>query len=132
MPVYKFDKSYSCLISAPAPLNCLVIPFIPYFCVSKNIMLRRWVNKQILKLLHFPVAIVAVLTFFVGNLVCLPLAYLKALLHKMLILKRLQTRKSLVSFFTFSFIASTPTLSGIYSSLLNYYNYILKAKNLKV
>ena len=104
MPVYKFDKSFSCLISAPAPLNCLVIPFIPYFCVSTNVMLRRWVNRQILKLLHFPVAIVAVLTFLVGNLICLPLAYLKALLHKMLILKRIQTKKSLVSFFTFSWL----------------------------
>ena len=104
MPVYKFEKSYSCLISAPAPLNVLVVPFLPYFFISTNVRLTRWVNKQVLKLLYLPVAFVAVTTFFVGNLICLPLAFVKALFHKMLILRRLQTRKSLSSFISFSWL----------------------------
>ena len=89
MPVDKFDKSYRCLISAPPPLNCLVLPFVPFFLMSKNVFLRRWVNRQVLRVLHLPVAFVAVITFFVGNLICLPLAFFKALIHKLLILKRL-------------------------------------------
>lgn len=36
MPVYKFNKSYSCLISAPPPLNSLLLFIVPYFIFSKN------------------------------------------------------------------------------------------------
>jgi len=38
MPVYKFEKSYSCLISAPPPLNAIVLPFFPYFIMSKDVI----------------------------------------------------------------------------------------------
>jgi len=37
MPVYKYEKTYSCLISAPAPLNVLSFLVLPYFMFNKNV-----------------------------------------------------------------------------------------------
>lgn len=104
MPVYKFDKSYSCLISAPPPFNILLLPIVPYFLMSKDVIFRRWVNKQVLKLLHLPVATLSVLTFTFMNLLFLPLAYGKAILHKALIFKRTKSSTALTECLVFSLV----------------------------
>lgn len=88
MPVYKYNKSYSCIISAPPPLNGLLLLILPYFLLSKNETQIIKVNMLCMKILYIPVALICLIIFATLNLLILPLAFIKSLVHKLFIYYR--------------------------------------------
>ena len=68
---YDDDPYYSSLVLLPVPLNIFMIPFIPFIILFKS----KKLNQALIYLCYFPVLVLSMLTFTVGNLIFMPIAY---------------------------------------------------------
>jgi len=73
------------------PFNMVNIFLLPIFMLVKTHETLKRMNRAVLKVTFTPVALFSVTAFVVVNIILLPIAFSKALLHKMLIFAR--TRK---------------------------------------
>ena len=99
IPAYKNDKHYGALISAVPPFNIITFFLIPLFLRSDKGSVKR-MNTRLTKITYAPVCFVNVLFFVSINLMLAPIAYLKTLLHKLLLTCRVN---SCTNFCTFCF-----------------------------
>ena len=74
------------------PLNVLTVFLVPLMVLVKDHAIRKRINKVILMITYTPVALLSILVFTVMNIIFLPLAYAKAMLHKILIVFRLKKK----------------------------------------
>ena len=88
MPVYKNDKRYGALISATPPFNVLIFLLTPLFLIIKDKDALEVINSFLLRVCYLPVVLVTTCIFIVANLLMLPFAYFKILIHKFLLLIR--------------------------------------------
>lgn len=120
VPCYKYENQYSCLISIPLPLNVLTVFLVPVMVLVKDSVMRKRINKIILMITYTPVALLSILAFTVLNIVLLPLAYAKAMLHKLLIVFRLKKKQHIAELIYFAFIGLPVMISGQAVELKNF------------
>ena len=96
VPIYKSDSQLSCLVSIPMPLNVINVLLIPIFLIVKDPKKRKSINRAVLMITYLPVGLFSTIAFAALNVLLLPFAFLKSLLHKILIVFRVQKPQSLV------------------------------------
>lgn len=74
-----FDENYGALLLTMTPLNVIVLPYVPY-AVFQEPSPKLNTSVTILQYLVFILVIYAL--FFVGSIIMMPFAYLKALVNK--------------------------------------------------
>jgi len=84
---YKHDSYYGGLISATPPFNFFMIFLLPFYLKKPNEVLRT-TNLMVMKIVYFPLFFFQFFIFGLVNLVMMPFAYFKTLIHKCLIYKR--------------------------------------------
>lgn len=88
IPTYKNCKRYGGLTIAVPPLNLITFLLLPvYLCIKDDKKLERF-NMKVCYVMYLPLAFVFGVGFAICNMVMIPFAYLKALVHKFLIFKR--------------------------------------------
>ena len=85
---YDDDAYYSSLVLLPVPLNILMIPFTPFVVLFKS----KKLNEILVYVCYLPVLIMSVILFAVGNLILLPIGYLRTILK--LIVNAIRNRYS--------------------------------------
>ena len=103
VPIYKYDSQLSCLVSIPMPLNVINVFLIPIFLIVKNPKKRKSINRAILMITYLPFGLFSTIVFAALNLCLLPFAFVKSLLHKILIVFRVQKPQCLVELIQFTF-----------------------------
>lgn len=103
VPSYKYEKQYSSIISMPVPFNVLAIFIVPVMYLVKDNDIRKKLNMFFLKVIYTPVAVLSILAFVSINILLLPIAYIKALTHKMLIVFRQKKKQDFIEFIYFIF-----------------------------
>lgn len=101
MPMYKNDKYYGALISATPPFNVLIFLLTPLFLVIKDKTALKYINSFLLRLCYLPVVLILTVIFVVANLILLPFAYVKVVIHKFILLYRTNESDCLVNAFIF-------------------------------
>jgi len=112
VPCYKYENQYSCLISIPMPLNVVTIFILPVMVLVKDPSARKRINRVILMITYTPIALLSIAVFFTVNVILLPMAFVKALLHKLLIVFRSKKKEHLAELINFTFIGLPVMLSG--------------------
>ena len=82
MSEYKYDNRYGFLIANIIPFNIFSLLLSPLFIVVKNERALKKINYCLMVLAYNPIALVATTTFFIGNVILFPFAYLIAILKK--------------------------------------------------
>lgn len=75
IPAYKYKKCYGALIAACPPFNLLVLPFLPFFIMTKQKSKVRRVNNLLVKIIFFPFSLIYATFFSLGNFLMIPFAY---------------------------------------------------------
>jgi hypothetical protein len=101
-------------------LNVLTVFLVPVMVLVKDSVMRKRINKIILMITYTPVALLSILAFTVLNIVLLPLAYAKAMLHKLLIVFRLKKKQHIAELIYFAFIGLPVMISGQAVELKNF------------
>lgn len=94
IPIYKTNKTYGALVCAYPPLNVLMLTLTPvYFLfdltMGKNAKVTRMFNWSLQVLFYLPILALATGVFILFNLLCLPIAYIAALITKYRLLRNL-------------------------------------------
>jgi len=79
---YKYKKYYGALIAAVPPFNLLVLPFLPFFVLTKHKKRLRCINNSLTTIIFMPFACIAAVIFAVGNFLFAPVAYCCAFYFK--------------------------------------------------
>jgi len=82
MPQYQYDKFYGALICSFPPVNLLICPFMFCFTYSKNEYFLRRLNRTLLHIVYFPVALIIYAIFLPLSTLLIPFAYLFSLFQK--------------------------------------------------
>jgi len=77
-------------------------------------------NKIYLKILYTPLALISVIIFTVGNIICWPLAYFKSLAHKIRIFFKEKDRSNLFEMIIFFIFGIWILLIGQIRDLANF------------
>ena len=91
MPKLAYDKHYGALAMFPFPFGWLSVMALPLLGFSKN---KRWLRKTnsiFMHIVYFPVMLCVLLLFVTVNLLLIPVAYFKTLVHKIALLKRFRS-----------------------------------------
>ena len=115
-PIYKYDKRHSYYVSAPFPLNIILISALPFICSSNQ---NEEMNTVMLHIEYLPFMIVSLLFYFLLNLVLLPFAYLKIAFHKFLLMVRQNDKSVIRKFISFLFYLSFGILLLIVQLILD-------------
>jgi len=76
----EYEKRASGLVSAFPPWNIFPLILSPFYFFIKD---TRKFNEIVCHICYFPVLILIVIIFIIGNLIVLPLAYFKGILVKL-------------------------------------------------
>ena len=88
IPSYKNNKLYGGLISMTPPFNIIAFFLLPiYHCKDKN-NLEKF-NSKVCKVTYFPLAVFFTIVFLCMNLIITPFAWIKVVIHKILLARRL-------------------------------------------
>lgn len=75
----KFDENYGAFLLTMTPLNCIVLPFVPYaIFVKPSIEL----NKFVMVLQYSVFIVICYIAFFIGSIIMIPFAYLRCITTK--------------------------------------------------
>jgi len=99
--VYRNDKKYGAMICASPPFNLLILPFVPYFWISRDEGNLKSLNSMLCKIIYFPLILVLSIVFIVANVILIPFAYIKTLIHKISLFARKQSSCQTMVFYFF-------------------------------
>ena len=85
MPSYKNNKYYGGLICMIPPINMLAYLLLPFYLGIKNKAKLEKFNRVVCMALYFPIGLIVTAFFLASSLVMVPFAYLKVVLHKVLL-----------------------------------------------
>ena len=94
------------------PLNLLTAFLVPVMWWVKDHSVRKKINKAVLMITYTPVALLSIVAFAAVNIILLPLAFAKALLHKLLIVIRQKKKQLAAELVYFSLIGLPVMISG--------------------
>ena len=120
IPAYKNDKHYGALISAVPPFNIITFFLIPLFLRKDKNAVKK-MNTRLTQITYTPVCLVNVLFFVSINLLLAPIAFLKTLLHKLLLTCRVN---SCINFGIFCFYLLLGLPMILISQLTDVYYFI--------
>ena len=109
MPKFIYDKHYGALTMLPVYFSWLSVLVLPLMIVIKDKETLRKINKFCFILVYAPFSLVLVVVFISVNLLLLPIAYFKTLIHKALLFQRYRNSSSLQNLFIF-FLLGIPLL----------------------
>ena len=110
IPSYKNNKYYGAMISAPIPFNILTFFLIPIFCCIKDKTKLKRFNLLLTKLIYLPISIFTSLFFILINILLIPVAYLKTLIHKIALMYRMPAHLKRFIAFVIYLILGLPML----------------------
>lgn len=84
----RFDENYGAFLLTMTPLNCIVLPFVPYGLIKKP---SQELNKFIMVLQYSVFIVICYIFFLIGSLLMIPFAYLKCLTTKVQKINKAQT-----------------------------------------
>ena len=82
IPIYEDDIQYGGLIVGIPPFNMLAVLMIPFYLCVKDENRLKYVNDVFTKVIFAPVAVLLTVIFLALSLICLPFAYLSAIVKK--------------------------------------------------
>ena len=82
IPIYEDDKQFGGLIVGIPPFNMLAFLMCPFCLIVKDEDKLKYVNDVFTKVIFAPVAILLTVLFLALSLLCLPFAYLSAIVKK--------------------------------------------------
>lgn len=88
MPKFAYHKQYGTLSMIPFTFSWLSLIMVPIVFLVKDPQSLETLNEYCLNVAYFPVALCTLAFFMVVNLILLPFAYLKTVVHKFAILRR--------------------------------------------
>ena len=95
MPRYEYDKHYGVLVMFPfmfSFVGFLILPCLASISDKKKLEL---INEWAFKIYYFPITLIVISIFMIVNLALVPIAYLKTVGHKLLLLKKYRSRDHL-------------------------------------
>jgi hypothetical protein len=75
----EFDDNYGAFLLTMTPLNCIVLPFVPYALFNKPSL---ELNKFIMVLQYSVFIVICYIAFLVGSILMIPFAYLRCVTTK--------------------------------------------------
>ena len=75
----KYDDNYGSFLLTMTPLNCIVLPFVPYALIRKP---SPEMNKFVMVLQYSVFIVICYIFFLIGSLLMVPFAYCKSLTTK--------------------------------------------------
>jgi|APSaa5957512535_1039671.scaffolds.fasta_scaffold20972_4 hypothetical protein len=75
----KFDENYGAFLLTMTPLNCIVLPFVPYAMINKP---SPELNKFTMVLQYSVFIVICYLAFFIGSIFMIPFAYIRCITTK--------------------------------------------------
>ena len=87
-PSYKLDKCYGGLIAFCYPYSMFGFLTLPFYCCIKDKKRLQRMTKTIYYSIYTPFLIIISVIFLAFNLIMMPFAFLKTLIHKILIVSR--------------------------------------------
>jgi len=88
MPKYAYDKRYGTLSMLPFVFSWISLCTIPFMKMVKDRKKLEMVTFYVWVVVYLPIALIVLSLFITVNLVLLPFAYLKTLVHKAALMKR--------------------------------------------
>jgi hypothetical protein len=83
VPIFKYHKSYGSMACAYPPMSILMFAISPFFyLLNESSSTLKILNKALCILYYIPVGIAATIIFFLLSLLCIPYAYICALVKK--------------------------------------------------
>ena len=101
MPKYAYDKHYGTLSMFPFILSWISFLTIPFYIFVKDRESLESCNRFLWVIVYFPLSLMVLALFIAVNLVLLPLAYLKTVVHKAALFKRYKATTQCQSLFGF-------------------------------
>ena len=93
MPKYAFDKHYGVLVMLPFVFSFVGFLMLPCLTLIKDKKKLEQINEWAFKIYYFPITLVVLAVFMVVNLVLLPIAFFKTVMHKFLLFKIYKSRE---------------------------------------
>ena len=88
MPKFSYNKYYGSLTMLPFAFSWISILVLPFLYVIKNRGTLFAINRVVFVINYFPIFLLTLVIFMAMNLILLPFAYLKTILHKITLLRR--------------------------------------------
>ena len=101
MPKYAYDKHYGVLVMFPFVFSFVGFLIMPCFVVITDKKKLACINEMAFKIFYFPITVLVLSTFMFVNLLLLPIAYVKTIIHKAMLFRRYRSSdhtKSLLGF----------------------------------
>ena len=92
MPKYVYNKHYGILTMIPFTFSFMSLILLPVLVLSDNLDTLTSINNAVFMIVYFPVSIFMLMLFMAVNLILLPFAYVKTVVHKVVILQRYRGR----------------------------------------
>ena len=94
MPKHVYDEHYGALSILPFPFCWISLLMMPcLICVKSRTTLQK-INAVCCYLAYTPIFLCVLAVFIAVNFILLPLAYLKTLLHKLILVRRVTSRSN--------------------------------------
>ena len=88
MPKYEYHEHYGVLSMLPFAFSWLSLLFLPLLLWVKNKRVLAKINQVCFVIAYVPVFLVCLAFFMISNLLLLPFAYLKTIVHKATLMRR--------------------------------------------
>ena len=88
MPKFVYDKHYGVLTMFPFVFSWISLLVLPILSCTSDREVLVTINNFCFKIVYFPVSIILLVIFMTANLILLPFAYIKTIVHKFLLLRR--------------------------------------------
>ena len=110
MPKYRYDKHYGVLTMVPFPASWLSVLSIPCLCTIKDRKKLANLNQVLFRIVFAPISLIVLAIFMAVNMTLLPFAYMKTLVHKILLMRKYKSKTQIVNFLIF-FVLGIPMLT---------------------
>ena len=128
MPKYAYDKHYGVLVMFPFIFSFVGFLMLPFFSMIKDKKKLENINEWAFKIYYFPITVVVLAIFIAVNLVLLPIAFFKTVLHKFLLFKKYKGREHTKNVLVFILLGIPLLLGSQFTDMYNFFKHIFKAK----
>ena len=101
MPKHGYDKHYGALTMFPFFFSWLSFLVMPIFIFVKDLGTLKKINDVCFLFVYFPIGIFCLLVFIIVNLILLPIAFIKTIVHKAILLYRFRTMNQIKNLLVF-------------------------------
>ena len=128
MPKYTYHRTYGILVMMPFVFSWIGLLAMPVLCCMKNRQKLARINEISFRICFGLLSIVVILTFIAVNIFLVPFAYVKTLVHKIMLYRHYRGSSQLRNVFIFALFGLIFLVGSQFKDLYFFMRHMYKSK----